>query len=110
MKGSYLGEFQELVMLAILSLEEEAYGVAIQKAIKDVAKRNITRGALHSALSRLEEKGFLTSHFGEATAERGGRRKRIFSVTAEGHAAIREAEYVRQQFTRAIKPSFNYAS
>ena len=108
MKGSYLGEFQELVLLAILSLNDDAYGVAIQRAIKDVANRNITRGALHSALSRLEEKGFLKSHFGEATAERGGRRKRIYSVTAAGESALKEAEYVRQEFAKTIKPSFNY--
>jgi len=108
MKGSYLGEFQELVMLAILSLDEDAYGVAIQKAIKDVAKRSITRGALHSALTRLEDKGFLKSHFGEATAERGGRRKRIYNVTAAGESALKEAEYIRQQFVKTIKPVFNY--
>ena len=63
MKGTFLGEFQELVLLAILALEEEAYGVSIQMKIKEVAGRDITRGALHSALSRLEEKGFLTSSF-----------------------------------------------
>ncbi len=108
MKGSYLGEFQELVLLAILSLGDEAYGVSIQKAIKDVADRDITRGALHSALSRLEEKKFLASRFGEATQERGGRRKRIYTVTAAGQGALREAQYVRDKFMSTIKPSFQY--
>lgn len=108
MKGSYLGEFQELVLLAILSLEEGAYGVAIQVKIKEVANRDITRGALHSALSRLEEKGFLNSHFGEATQERGGRRKRIYTITASGQEALREAEMIRNSFRENIKPAFNY--
>ena len=87
MKGTFLGEFQELVLLAILALDEEAYGVSIQQKIKEVAGRSITRGALHSALSRLEEKGFLKSAFGAATKERGGRRKRLYKVTASGENA-----------------------
>ncbi|MEM7109920.1 MAG: PadR family transcriptional regulator [Bacteroidota bacterium] len=108
MKGTFLGEFQELVLLAILALDEEAYGVSIQQKIKAVAGRDITRGALHSALSRLEEKGFLKSAFGAATKERGGRRKRLYSVTAAGQNALGEAKYVREAFRSEIKPSFNF--
>ena len=108
MKGSYLGEFQELVLLAILALDEEAYGVSIQQKIKEVAGRDITRGALHSALSRLEEKGFLKSAFGEATKERGGRRKRLYSVTAAGENALEEARMIRESFRSNIKTYFNY--
>lgn len=109
MKGSYLGEFQELVLLAILSLEEEAYGVSIQFKIKEVAHRDITRGALHSALSRLEEKRFLTSSFGEATKERGGRRKRLYTVTAAGQHALKEAQQIRESFRGEINPSFQFS-
>ncbi|MGD1961096.1 MAG: PadR family transcriptional regulator [Fulvivirga sp.] len=108
MKGTFLGEFQELVLLAILALGEEAYGVSIQQKIKEVAGRDITRGALHSALSRLEEKGFLKSAFGEATKERGGRRKRLYSVTASGQNALKEARMIRESFRSSIKPSFNF--
>jgi len=108
MKGTFLGEFQELVLLAILALDEEAYGVSIQQKIKDVAGRDITRGALHSALSRLEEKGFLRSAFGEATKERGGRRERLYSVTASGESALEEARMIRESFRSGIKPSFNF--
>ena len=108
MKGTFLGEFQELVLLAILALGEEAYGVSIQQKIKEVAGRDITRGALHSALSRLEEKGFLKSAFGEATKERGGRRKRLYSVTASGQNALKEAQMIRESFRSSIKPSFNF--
>ena len=109
MKGTFLGEFQELVLLAILALDEEAYGVSIQQKIKEVAGRSITRGALHSALSRLEEKGFLKSAFGEATKERGGRRKRLYSVTASGQNALEEARMIRESFRNSIKPSFNFS-
>ena len=109
MKGSYLGEFQELVMLAIISLNEEAYGVGIQKAIDKAAKRSITRGALHSALSRLEEKNFLSSKFGNATPERGGRRKRIYTVTSAGKSALYEAQEVRNKFIRGSEFSLQNA-
>ncbi|MEM0941922.1 MAG: PadR family transcriptional regulator, partial [Bacteroidota bacterium] len=91
-----------------LALGEEAYGVSIQQKIKEVAGRDITRGALHSALSRLEEKGFLKSAFGEATKERGGRRKRLYSVTASGQNALKEAQMIRESFRSSIKPSFNF--
>jgi DNA-binding PadR family transcriptional regulator len=108
MKGTYLGEFQELVLLAILSLEGDAYGVAVQLKIKNVANRDITRGALHSALSRLEEKQFLSSKFGESTNERGGRRKRIYTVTAAGESALNEAQLIRDSFRGNVKPSFQH--
>lgn len=108
MKGDYLGEFQELVLLAILSLDEDSYGVAIQTKIKEVASRDITRGALHSALSRLEEKKYLTSQFGESTQERGGRRKRIYTVTAAGEGALKEAQFVRESFRTSFNPTFQY--
>lgn len=108
MKGSYLGEFQELVLLAILSLNDNAYGVSIQKAIKEKTEREITRGGLHSALSRLEEKGFLDSKHGEATKKRGGRRKKIYTVTASGLKALQKAHDARQGFIQTLKPVFQY--
>lgn len=108
MKGSYLGEFQELVLLAVLSLGNDAYGVSIQKSIKEIAERDITRGALHSALSRLEEKEYLTSEFTEATKKRGGRRKRVYKITGAGESALRHARNVREKFLISIKPSFQY--
>ena len=108
MKGSYLGEFQELVLLAILSLGEDAYGVSIQKAIKETAGRDITRGALHSALSRLEEKNYLDSRFSEATKKRGGRRKKIYEVTASGRNALKHAQQVRDKFMSTIKTEIQY--
>ena len=92
MKG-YLGEFEELVLLTIATLGNDAYGVAIKDEIQKRANRSISIGALHSTISRLEDKGYLKSHVGGATAERGGRKKRFFELTAdakEGLAAMKE--------------------
>ena len=92
MKGHHLGEFQEVVLLTILILEDKAYGVSIQAEIKKRLGRYISRGALHAALSRLEEKGFIESTLGKATPKRGGRRKRMYTVNQQGKVAL---EYVR---------------
>jgi len=87
MKG-YLGEFEELVLLTIVCLDENAYGVAIKEDIEDRGKRTISIGALHSTLTRLEEKGYIKSWMGEPTSERGGRRKRYFEVTHRGKVEL----------------------
>ena len=97
MKGTYLGEFQELVLLTILVLAENAYGVTIQDELSHRTGRNISRGALHTALTRLDEKGFITSEYGGATAERGGRRKRFYKVTDPGTKALEESKMLRDQ-------------
>ena len=95
MKGTYLGEFEELVMLATGILQEGAYGVSIAKEIESQTGRVINIAAVHTALHRLEEKGFLKSKFGEATEIRGGKRKRIFSLNSQGIKALREAQELR---------------
>jgi DNA-binding PadR family transcriptional regulator len=96
MKG-YLGEFEELVLLTIASLNDEAYGVAIQQDIETRADRNISIGALHSTITRLEEKGFLKSRMGDPTQERGGRRKRFFEVTHEGKIVLNHTKALRDE-------------
>ncbi len=96
MKGTHLGEFQEIVMLSILILEKNAYGVTIQEEIDHRMKRSISRGALHTALTRLEEKGFIQSDYGAPTSERGGRRKRFYEVTNSGLETLREAKALRE--------------
>lgn len=103
MKGTYLGEFQEIVLLTIILLKEEAYGVQIQKEISKYSGRSISRGALHSALSRLEDKGFLRGQFGEVSKKRGGKRKKYYQITPLGQNALDEAEAVRQSFQMAIQ-------
>lgn len=102
MKGTYLGEFQEIVLLAILILEEEAYGVRIQEEIGQQMNREVSRGALHTALTRLMDKGFLTAVMGEALAERGGRRKKIYSVTNSGKEVLKEARELREQMWNQV--------
>ena len=89
---SSLGEFEHLVLLAILRLKGQAYGVSIRKEIKDRAGREIAPGALYTTLERLESKGMLHSEVGDPTPERGGRAKRFYTVTATGQAAVVEAQ------------------
>lgn len=97
MKGTYLGEFEEVVLLAVGILQVNAYGVGIRKELEHQSKRSVNIGAVHTALHRLEEKGFLKSKFGEATLIRGGKRKRLFKLTAYGLKALREAQELRNQ-------------
>ncbi|MCB0493130.1 MAG: PadR family transcriptional regulator [Cyclobacteriaceae bacterium] len=102
MKGTFIGEFEELVLLSIAILEDNAYGVAIKEEIKKKAKRNPSIGALHSAFKRLEEKGFIKSHLGEQTPERGGRRKLYYSLTNAGIKALNRSRDLRNSMWDAI--------
>lgn len=102
MKGTYLGEFQELVLLTVMVLDGQGYGVNIQQELGQRIGRGITRGALHSALSRLEDKGFVKSEMGGATAERGGRQKRFYYITKIGIRALEEAQNSRNEFYQSL--------
>lgn len=102
MKGTYLGEFEELILLTVASLDKEAYAVAVKSEVEQIAKRKVNISAVHSALYRLEDKGFLQSEFGGATSQRGGKNKRYFTVTNAGIAALREAKELREQFWQNI--------
>lgn len=97
MKETGLGEFQEMVLLTILILDEEAYGAKIQNQLSDQLGRTISRGTLHTAFTRLEEKNFIESTYGGATSERGGRRKRFYTVTNLGKTALTDARTIRDQ-------------
>lgn len=97
MKGTYLGEFEEIVLLAVGILNDGAYGVAIRQEIENQTTREVNIGAVHTALHRLEEKGYLKSRFGEASEVRGGKRKRIFTLTSSGIRALRVAQDLRLQ-------------
>lgn len=94
---SYLGEFEELVLLTIAALGAEAYGVSIQLDIESRCKRSISIGALHSTITRLEEKGFLKSWLGGATQERGGRSKRFYEVTQAGKRVLNDSKSLRDE-------------
>ena len=98
----YLGEFEELVLLTIAALGEDAYGVLIQKSIEERSNRSISIGALHSTITRLEEKGFLTSEFGEVTSKRGGKRKRIYATTSYAHKVLAEMKDIRAGLWESI--------
>lgn len=102
MKGTYLGEFEELVLLTVGALYPEAYGVGIMDEIAKETGRSVNISAIHSALRRLDEKGFVTSEMGGATNERGGRRKRIFELTAFGKKALDEAQEQRMNLYKRI--------
>jgi len=97
MKGTYLGEFEEIVLLAVGILRDNAYGVSIRQEIEDQTQRNVNIGAVHTALHRLEDKGYLVSQFGEAEEVRGGKRKRLFTLTTGGMRALRDAQALRKQ-------------
>lgn len=106
MRKYQLGEFEEIVMLTVALLCNDAYGVSIKKEIESRLKRKVSVGALQSALKRLELKGFLKSQEGESTEVRAGRPKRYFQVTAYGKKAIAHAKEVRDELWAAI-PGFS---
>lgn len=91
-RDASLGEFEQLVLLAILRLDEHAYGVPIRAEIANRTGRKTAPGALYTTLDRLESKGLVRSALGEATAERGGRAKRYYKVTGKGVRAVTRAQ------------------
>jgi len=102
MKGVYLGELEELVLLTVGILYPEAYGVAVMDEIEKQAGRSLNISAVHSVLTRLEEKELLSSKMSDPTEERGGRRKRIFLLTAAGKRSLEEAHQMRTQLYNQI--------
>lgn len=97
MKGTQLGEFEELVLLTIASLFDDAYSVAVMEDLAQRLERPMSLGAVHRTMQRLEEKGLVHSRFGDSTAERGGRRKRLFTVTTTGEQILQEARRIRNE-------------
>lgn len=102
MKRAYLGELEEVVLLTVAALQEQAYCASITQTIDRQMARSISFPTVHTTLQRLEEKGFVASHMGGATPERGGRQKRLFTVTTAGQRALLEARQVRQQLWEQI--------
>ena len=95
MKEARLGEFEEMILLLVGILTDEAYALKITEELESQANRSASIGAVHSTLSRLSKKGFLKSNLGEPTAIRGGRRKRIYVITAFGERVLRETRDMR---------------
>lgn len=102
MKKYQLGEFEEIVILTIGILHKEAYGVSIKTEIETRLSRTVSMGALHTALVRLEDKGYITSSTGEATEERMGRPKKYFRITALGKKAMAYSKDTRNELWKAI--------
>ncbi len=97
MKGTHLGEFEELVLLTVAILHDEAYGLAIQREMERQTNRSISIGAVHAACNRLSDKGFLQARFSEASQKRGGKRKKLYTVSYAGQQALTHARDLRQQ-------------
>ena len=90
-KGKYLGDFEQLVILAVMRLGEGAYGMTVRREIEANSGRHVSLGAIYATLDRLEDKGFVSSDPGETTPERRGRAKRFFKVQAPGIRALKDA-------------------
>jgi PadR family transcriptional regulator, regulatory protein PadR len=99
-----LGEFETLVLMAILRLGEDAYGMRIRLELEDRAGRSCSYGALYTTLDRLEQKGYLASHTGDPTPERGGRAKKYFKIEASGEAALKQAYESTRRMARGLEP------
>jgi DNA-binding PadR family transcriptional regulator len=102
MKGTNLGELEELVLLTVGILYKKAYGVAVMDEIEKQTGRSLNISAIHAVLTRLEDKGFVKSEMSEPTNERGGRRKKIFLLTAAGRKALEEANELRNELFKQI--------
>lgn len=102
MAKEYLGEFEELVLTLVAALQEDAYGAAIADEIESRMKREVNLSAVHVTLYRLEDKGYVKSKLGGGTQERGGRRKRIFTITSAGMAMLRAMKEARVDLWKMV--------
>ena len=100
-----LGEFEQLVLLAIVHLQEDAYGIPIVDEIQRRTGREVARAAVYVTLRRLEEKGLVSSWMGEPTAERGGKGRRYVNIEPSGLRALRESRQVSEQMWRGLDPA-----
>src|SRR5882762_141938 len=105
MKRMYLGEFEEIVLLVVTLLEGRAYGVNITHEIIQQTNRTVRLNQVHASLHRLEEKGMIISRMGDPTPERGGRRKRIFNITAYGQQTLRDIKAIRTNLWNLLPSS-----
>lgn len=98
----FLGEFEHIIVLALLRLEDQAYGVTVRQEIEFRTKREVSIGAVYATLGHLETKGYVKSRRGDPTPERGGRSKRFFRVTAKGVAAVNRTQRALQSMTEGL--------
>ena len=105
----YLGEFEHIIVLALLRLEDRAYGVTVRQEIEIRTKREVSIGAVYATLDRLESKGYVKSYLGDPTPERGGRSKRFFRVTAKGVAAVNRTRRALVSMTEGLDLMRSYS-
>ncbi len=105
----YLGEFEHMILLALLRLDDRAYGVTVRQEIELRTDREVSIGAVYATLDRLEGKGYVTSHRGDPTPERGGRSKRFFRVTADGVNAVSRTRRALQSMMEGLAFNRRYA-
>ena len=106
MKNKGLGEFEELVLLAVCILDGEGYGISVKREVEKHSKRTILLGAVHITLYRLQDKGLLKSEMGGNSGKRGDRRKRLFKITSTGLKQLHASQDVRQKMWQLI-PQLN---
>ncbi len=102
MKGYHIGELEELILLTIASMAEDQYGVRIKQVFEEASGRKVNISAVHAALYRMEDKGFLSSGMSESTNIRGGKRKRIFTLTNAGLGILRQSKELRETLWQKI--------
>ena len=102
MPKEYLGEFEELILTMVAAMQAEAYGAAIATEIEEKLKRDVNLSAVHVTLYRLEDKGFIKSALGGGTQERGGRRKRIYTITSAGMAMLKAMKETRLDLWKMV--------
>jgi PadR family transcriptional regulator PadR len=107
MTGPYLGEFEQLVLLAVLRLGDDAYGATIRRLIEASTDRQVSIGATYTTLERLHAKGFVRTHIGEPTRERGGRRRKIYTLEPGGRHALTRAYASWANMTRGLRPKLS---
>jgi PadR family transcriptional regulator PadR len=97
MKRTNLGELEEIILLIVASLHDQAYGISIQEELEQQCDRKISISSVHNVLHRLEEKGFLVSNYGDPKPERGGKRRLLFVLTAAGKKAMEDVKNLRDK-------------
>ena len=102
-KGDSLGEFEQMVLLALVRLGDDGYGLRVRQEIEDRTGRGASIGAVYATLDRLEVKGYVSSRVADPTAERGGRAKRFFKLEAEGLAALRQTQEALRRMSEGIE-------
>ena len=110
MKGNHIGELEELILLTVGILPDDAYGVSVLKELSEQTGRQVNISAIHAVLNRLEEKGLLSSHMGGSTNERGGRRKRFYTLSSAGREAVEEMKTLRDKLYNQLPPlAYNFS-